>query len=45
MMRRTCSPRDFRARPPEELEEGRLGGSTWGMGRGAMPVRFSDDGR
>ncbi|HEY6567094.1 MAG TPA: hypothetical protein VI341_06200 [Actinomycetota bacterium] len=37
--------RDFRARPPETLEEGRLGGSTWGMGRGAMPVRFTGDGR
>jgi hypothetical protein len=29
--------RDFRPRPPEELQEGRLGGATWGMGRGAMP--------
>jgi len=29
--------RDYRPRPPEELEEGRLGGTTWGMGRGAMP--------
>lgn len=29
--------RDFRPRPFEELEEGRLGGATWGMGRGAMP--------
>ena len=29
--------RDYRPRPPEELEEGRLGGATWGMGRGAMP--------
>jgi hypothetical protein len=37
--------RDFKARPPETLEEGRLGGSTWGMGRGAMPVRFTGDGR
>lgn len=30
----------FEPRPPEELEEGRLGGATWGMGRGAMPPRF-----
>jgi hypothetical protein len=37
--------RDFRPRPPEKLEEGRLGGSTWGMGRGAMPARFRDDER
>jgi len=37
--------RDYRPRPPEELEEGRLGGSTWSMGRGAMPVRFGDDDR
>ena len=29
--------RDYRPRPPEELEEGRLGGATWSMGRGAMP--------
>jgi hypothetical protein len=29
--------RDYRPRPPEEPEEGRLGGATWGMGRGAMP--------
>lgn len=35
----------FRPRPPERLEEGRLGGATWGMGRGAMPVRFGDDDR
>jgi hypothetical protein len=35
--------RAFRPRPPEELQEGRLGGATWGMGRGAMPARFSDD--
>lgn len=37
--------RDYRPRPPEELQEGRLGGATWGMGRGAMPVRFSRDER
>ena len=35
--------RDYRPRPPEELEEGRLGGATWGMGRGAMPARFKVD--
>lgn len=35
--------RDYRLRPPEQLEEGRLGGTTWGMGRGAMPVRFGGD--
>ena len=29
--------RGFRPRAPEILEEGRLGGATWGMGRGAMP--------
>lgn len=34
--------RDYRERPPVELEEGRLGGSTWSMGRGAMPNRFGD---
>jgi hypothetical protein len=37
--------RDFCSRAPEVLEEGRLGGSTWGMGRGAMPARFRDDDR
>jgi hypothetical protein len=37
--------RDYRPRPPEELQEGRLGGNTWGMGRGAMPVRFGGDRR
>lgn len=37
--------RHFRARPPEKLEEGRLGGSTWGMGRGARPARFTGDDR
>jgi hypothetical protein len=37
--------RDFRPRPPEALEEGRLGGSTWSMGRGAMPARFKGDDR
>ncbi len=28
----------YRPRPPDDLEEGRLGGATWGMGRGAMPA-------
>ena len=27
----------YRHRPPETIEEGRLGGSTWSMGRGAAP--------
>jgi hypothetical protein len=27
-------------RPPDDLEEGRLGGTSWGMGRGARPPRF-----
>jgi hypothetical protein len=30
----------YRERPPEGLEEGRLGGGAWGMGRGAAPPRF-----
>ena len=30
----------YRARPPDELEEGRLGGASWGMGRGAAPPRL-----
>jgi hypothetical protein len=30
----------YRTRPPEQVEEGRLGGSTWSMGRGAMPPKF-----
>jgi hypothetical protein len=29
----------YRARPPDRLEEGRLGGGAWGMGRGAAPFR------
>jgi hypothetical protein len=33
--------RDYRSRPPDELEEGRLGGTSWGLGRGAAPPRFS----
>lgn len=28
----------YRKRPPEEVEEGRLGGVTWSMSRGAMPL-------
>lgn len=36
---------DFRARPTVELQEGRLGGATWGTGRGAMPARFGTDPR
>ncbi|MBA2282161.1 MAG: hypothetical protein H0W25_13165 [Acidimicrobiia bacterium] len=36
---------DFRPRPPEVLQEGRLGGATWGVGRGAMPARFAGDDR
>jgi hypothetical protein len=30
----------YRKRPPGNLEEGRLGGRAWGMGRGAAPPRF-----
>jgi hypothetical protein len=30
----------YRRRPDDELEEGRLGGMTWGMGRGARPPTF-----
>ena len=30
----------YERRPPDDLEEGRLGGVSWGMGRGAMPKRF-----
>jgi hypothetical protein len=33
--------RDYRPRPADQLEEGRLGGVSWGMGRGAAPPRFS----
>jgi hypothetical protein len=32
----------YRPRPPDELEPGRLGGQSWGMGRGAAPPRFGD---
>ncbi|MGI8661917.1 MAG: hypothetical protein ACR2LQ_01740 [Acidimicrobiales bacterium] len=35
--------RDYRLRASEDLQEGRLGGVTWGMGRGAMPARFAAD--
>jgi hypothetical protein len=28
----------YRLRPPEQVEEGRLGGQTWSMNRGAMPL-------
>ena len=30
----------YRERPPDLLEEGRLGGTSWGMGRGAAPPHF-----
>jgi hypothetical protein len=30
----------FRDRGPEQVEPGRLGAATWGMGRGAAPPRF-----
>jgi hypothetical protein len=30
----------YERRPPDDLEEGRLGGTSWGMGRGARPKRF-----
>jgi hypothetical protein len=30
----------FRRRPADELEEGRLGGVSWGLGRGAAPPHF-----
>jgi hypothetical protein len=29
--------RRYRPRPPDQLEEGRLGGTSWGVGRGAAP--------
>jgi hypothetical protein len=32
--------RDYRLRPPDALEEGRLGGVSWGLGRGAAPPKF-----
>jgi hypothetical protein len=30
----------YRRRPPAEVQEGRLGGATWSMGRGAAPPKF-----
>jgi hypothetical protein len=30
----------YRRRPPAVVQEGRLGGSTWSMGRGAAPPKF-----
>jgi hypothetical protein len=36
----------YRQRPPDSLQEGRLGGGAWGMGRGAAPPKFrGSDGR
>jgi hypothetical protein len=32
--------RRYRRRPPEQVEEGRLGGMSWSMRRGAAPPRF-----
>jgi hypothetical protein len=29
----------YRPRPPDAIEEGRLGGGAWGLGRGAAPFR------
>jgi hypothetical protein len=33
----------YRRRPPEEEQEGRLGGVTWSLGRGAAPPKFGRD--
>lgn len=33
----------YRRRPPVEEEEGRLGGVTWSLGRGAAPPKFGTD--
>lgn len=33
--------RAYRQRPPEEIEEGRLGGASWSMNRGAAPPRWT----
>jgi hypothetical protein len=33
----------YRPRPADVVEEGRLGGGTWSMGRGAAPPRFRRD--
>ena len=30
----------YRHRPPDVLEPGRLGGQSWGLGRGAAPPQF-----
>jgi hypothetical protein len=35
--------RSYRRRPPEPVEEGRLGGATWSMNRGAAPPRWPGD--
>ena len=35
----------FWPRPPDSQEEGRLGGRSWAMGRGAAPPRFGRDRR
>jgi hypothetical protein len=32
----------YRRRPPDDLEEGRLGGGAWSTGRGAAPPKFRD---
>jgi hypothetical protein len=34
---------DYRKRPAESPQEGRLGGRSWGLGRGAAPPRFRRD--
>jgi hypothetical protein len=34
----------YRRRPAEELQEGRLGGVTWSIGRGAAPPKFKQKG-
>lgn len=35
--------RSYRQRAPEVIEEGRLGGATWSMNRGAAPPRWPGD--
>ncbi len=37
---RPCSRPGYRRRPPVVVQEGRLGGATWSMGRGAAPPKF-----
>ncbi|MGH3604149.1 MAG: hypothetical protein ACRDQI_09000, partial [Pseudonocardiaceae bacterium] len=32
--------KSYRHRPPESVQEGRLGGVTWSMNRGAAPPRW-----